>query len=98
MRGFYSSSVNTRGYRNARDAHARRGDDGRPALRAHLRVAEEELSPRRGLAPVRERAAVEEGPAVVVVVEVAGENEAVDERRMKEQVLEALQRPEPDQI
>src|SRR5262245_52633616 len=75
-------------YRTAtRSMHwGRRGGRGgrgeinrRLALRAHLRVAQEELSPRGRLAPALEDAAIEERPPIVVVVDVACENEAVDE-------------------
>src|SRR5689334_22164757 len=67
-------------------------------LRTELRVAQEHLPPLGRLAPALEHAAIDERPAVEVVVDVAREDEAVDERRVEEQLLEPLQRTEPDQI
>src|SRR6516162_439392 len=62
------------------------------------RVPQEHLAPRGRLAPALEHAAVEKRPAVEVMIDVAGQDEAVDERRPEEQILEALQRTEPDQV
>src|SRR5207237_4408410 len=67
-------------------------------LRAVLRVAQEQLAPRSGFAPALEHAAIDQRPAIEVVVDVAREDEAVDERRAEEQLLEFLERTEPDQI
>src|SRR5215831_12734335 len=83
--------------RHGSDGHAGIGDR-RLALGAHLGVAKKELAPRRRLAPPFERAAVDERPAVEVVVDVAREDEAVDERRVEEQLLKPLERAEPDQV
>src|SRR5712692_1768941 len=73
---------------SARSGNGRfdRGDNGnRRALRAHVRVAQEHLAPLGRLAPALEDTAINEGPAVEVVIDVAGEDEAVDERRVEEQ-------------
>src|SRR5438067_7830025 len=70
----------------------------RRALRALLRVAKEQLPPRRRLTPALEHAPIDERPAVEIVVDVAREDEAVDERRVEEQLLKSLERTEPDQI
>src|ERR1700686_5318919 len=86
--------------------NARERRDDRPVwrdqrwgtLRAHPRVAQEELSPRAILAPPLERAAIDERPAVKIVIDLTREDEAIDERRVEEQLLKALQRAEPDQI
>src|SRR6516162_5449322 len=75
-----------------------RRQNGRLALGTHLCVSEEHLAPRGGLAPALEHPAVDERPPVEIVVHVACEDEAVDERRVKEQLLKPLQRPEPDEI
>src|SRR5439155_21480643 len=68
------------------------------SLRPHLRVTKEHLAPRGRLAPALEHAAIDERPAVEVVVHVAREDEPVHERRMKEKLLEPFQRPGPDQV
>src|SRR3954447_6564162 len=68
------------------------------ALRTELRVAQKQLAPFRGLAPALEHMPIDQRPAVEIVVDVAGEDEAVHQRRPEEQLLEAPQRPEPDQI
>src|SRR3990172_2445297 len=72
--------------------------DRRLALRPHLRVAEKQPAPMCRLAPALEGAPIDERPPVKVVVEVARENEAVHQRRVKEQLLKTLQRTEPDEI
>ena len=60
----------------------------RRALRPHLRVAQEKLAPRRLFAPSLEYPPIEERPATEVVIDLAGQDEPVDHRRMKEQLLE----------
>src|SRR5262249_57061065 len=67
-------------------------------LRAVLRIAKKQLAPRRRFAPALEDAAIDQRPAVEVVIDVAGEDEPVDQRGVEEQLLKLLQRPEPDQI
>src|SRR5689334_16761228 len=71
---------------------------GQLTLRSHRRVAQEHLPPLRRLAPALEDTAVDQRPAIEVVIDVAGENEAVDQRRVEEQLLEPLQGTEPDQV
>src|SRR5215475_13943531 len=88
--------------------YARRGRNGRRdrcgrgqirlSLRPHLRVTQEHLAPLGGLAPAFEHAAIDERPAVEIVIDVAGEDEAVDERRAEKQLLEPLERTKPDEI
>ena len=68
------------------------------ALRPHLRVSKEHLAPLRGLAPALEHPPIDQGPSIEVVVDVARQDEPVDERGVEEQLLEALERTEPDQI
>src|SRR3989442_7963609 len=75
----------------------RRPDVYRRPLRARLRVAQEQMAPFRGFAPALENAAVDQRPAVEIVIHVARQDEAVHERRMEEQLLKALERAEPDQ-
>src|SRR5207245_6257225 len=94
----YTTLFRSRGDRRDRRAHAGGRDVRRLPLRPHRRVAQEQLSPLGAFAPALERAAVDERPAVEIVVDVARQDEAVHERRVEEQLLEALQRPEPDQI
>src|SRR5438552_6172263 len=89
-------SVDARGRRN-RGGGLRPGDE-RLALGAEPGVAQEQLPPAGGLAPAFEPAAIDQRPAIEVVIHVAGEDEAVDERRAEEQLLEAPERPETDQI
>src|SRR5262249_1179973 len=92
--GLYARrSVNARG--NG-DAAVGAADRRLRSERAFLGVAEEHLAPFRGFAPAFEHAAVDERPAVEVVVHVAREDESVHERRVKEQFLEALERAEPN--
>ena len=59
--------------------------NGRLPLRPHLRVAEKQLPPAGRLAPAFERTPIDERPAVEVVIHVAREDEAVDERRVEEE-------------
>src|ERR1700686_1703280 len=66
----------------------RRACDGRRTLGPDPRILEKEPPPRGPVAPSLERAAIQEGPAIKIVVEVAGEDEAVDQRRPEEQLLE----------
>src|SRR6266545_6278952 len=68
------------------------------ALGADLRVPQKHLAPFGRFTPALEHAPIDERPAVEIMVHIAGQNEAVDERRVEEQLLEALQRPEPDQV
>src|SRR4051812_36388171 len=89
-------SVNARG--NRRDRGGIRDNGRELPLRSELRVAQEHLSPRRGLTPAFEDAPIDERPAVEVVIDVAGENESVDQRRMEKQFLKPLERSEPDQV
>src|SRR5438093_3755672 len=89
-------SVDARGGRN-RDGGLRPGDE-RLALGAEPGVAQEQLAPAGGLAPAFEPAAIDQRPAIEVVIHVAGKDEPVHEWCAEEQLLEAPQRPEPDQI
>src|SRR6185369_3514561 len=84
--------------RKRRRRFRKSGLDGRLTLRPHLRVAEKQLPPLGRLAPALEHAPIDERPAIKVVVHVARENEAVDERRVEEQLLEPLERTKPDEI
>src|SRR5687767_8846220 len=84
--------------RNGSDCDPRRLDRLRLSLRTQLRVAQKQLAPRGRLAPALEHPPIDQRPAVEIVIHVARENEAVDERGMEEQLLEALQRSEPDEI
>src|SRR5262249_57079562 len=61
-------------------------------------VTKERGPPPGRLEPSFEDTPIDERPAIEVVVDVACENEPVDERSVEEQLLEPLQRPEPDQI
>src|ERR1700689_431430 len=77
------SNVTTRGAGNARGnrqrAHA--CDLGRRlALRTQLSVTQKQASPVGRLRPAFEDTAIDERPAVEIVVDVAREDEAVDER------------------
>ena len=63
-----------------------------------LGVAEEQLPPFGLFRPSLERPAVEQRPAIQIVVDLAGQDEAVDERGVEKQLLEPLERTEPDQV
>src|SRR5262249_54914892 len=70
----------------------------RRSLRAHLRVPQEQLAPLRALAPSLERPSVEHRPPIEIVIDLARQDEPVDERRVEEQLLESFERTEPNQI
>src|ERR1051325_6567405 len=70
----------------------------RRADRAQARVAQKHLAPLRRLGPALEHAAIDERPAIEIVIDLARQDEAVDQRRVEEQFLEPLQRAEPDQV
>src|SRR6516164_399755 len=55
----------------------------RQPLRPEPRVLEKQLSPGRLFRPALEDPAIEEGPAVEVVVDLARQDEPVDERRVE---------------
>src|SRR5262249_6309442 len=91
-----ASSVNARGRRNG--GFDRQEHVGERSLRTHLSIAQEQLAPLGRLAAALAYAAIDERPAVEVVIHVAREDEPVHQRRVEEQLLESLQRSEPDQI
>src|ERR1700730_15680908 len=96
MRRVYSQSgsacpCRSMNWRERRDARPVGRDHRWGTLRAHPRVAQEELPPRGLLAPPLEHAAIDERPAVKIVIDLTRENEAIDERRVEEQLLKALQ-------
>src|SRR5581483_2142195 len=66
--------------------------------RALSPILQEELAPGGGGGPVFEDATVANGPPVVIVICLRAKDEDVDERRAHEDVLNALQRPEPDHV
>src|SRR5439155_15031526 len=61
-------------------------------------VAQEELPPLGVVAPVLECPAIDQRPPIEVVVDLTRENEAIDERRAKEQLLEPFKGAKPDQV
>src|SRR5262245_33694575 len=73
------------------------GQPGRPK-RAVLAVLQKVLAPGGPLGPLLEDPLVLERPAVVVVVRFGAEDEQVDQRRAHEDVLNRLERAEPDDI
>src|SRR5215207_1926227 len=63
-----------------------------------LRVLLEEPHPLAGLLVLLDAALADRGVPGVVVVEGRAEHEEVDQRRAEEQLLQAVERPEPDQV
>src|SRR5260370_33211193 len=93
-------SVNARGNGQAVEGRALggvRGDFRWLPLWTCLSVSQEHLAPRSGLAPALEDAPIDQRPPVEVVIHVARQDEAIDERRVNEQLLQTLQLAEPDQ-
>src|SRR5205823_12134255 len=74
------------------------GRDLRDALALTALVGGEEVAPRGVLLPRLEGALVLERPAIIVVVRLAAEDERVHQRRMEEDLLEALHGAEPHQV
>ena len=70
----------------------------RAALGTHPRVAQKQLAPVGFFRPSLERPPIEQRPPIQVVVDLAGQDEAVDERGVKKQLLEPLEGTEPDQV
>src|SRR5205814_3519932 len=91
-------SVNATGDRRGGEASRPGGVTRRLTLRSHLRVAEEQPPPSRGFRPALECAPVENRPPAEIVIHLARQDEAVDERSMEEQLLQSLERTEPDEI
>src|SRR5262249_10881373 len=70
----------------------------RESLAVAVSVGGEESPPRGLHLPCLEGVPVLEGPAIVVVVDLAREDERVHQRRVEEDLLNALQRAKPEDV